>query len=289
RVVCPGKCIASQVNATFFSISASSLTSKWVSLLFLFSFIAMNSPPPPPPRSQIGEGEKMVRALFAVARCHQPAVIFMDEIDSLLSQRSESDHESSRRIKTEFLVQLDGATTSADDRILIIGATNRPQDIDEAARRRLVKRLYIPLPDGSARKQIVSNLLREQAYSLTPEELEELSTTTDGVHYMSSPSIFPSLSHSLALCPSLYQGILGRIWLTCVARQPMVQSERQLRPSSTSQPMKCGRCSTRISRQLSTSSDRVYRSEISTSTSSGISSLAAANTELVAPITLSNL
>ena len=66
----------------------------------------MNSPPPPPPRSQIGEGEKMVRALFAVARCHQPAVIFMDEIDSLLSQRSESDHESSRRIKTEFLVQL---------------------------------------------------------------------------------------------------------------------------------------------------------------------------------------
>ena len=55
---------------------------------------------------QIGEGEKMVRALFAVARCYQPAVIFMDEIDSLLSQRSDSEHESSRRIKTEFLVQL---------------------------------------------------------------------------------------------------------------------------------------------------------------------------------------
>jgi len=55
---------------------------------------------------QVGEGEKMVRALFAVARIHQPAVVFIDEIDSLLSQRSDSEHESSRRIKTEFLVQL---------------------------------------------------------------------------------------------------------------------------------------------------------------------------------------
>lgn len=54
----------------------------------------------------MGEGEKMVRALFAVARVHQPAVVFIDEIDSLLSQRSDSEHESSRRIKTEFLVQL---------------------------------------------------------------------------------------------------------------------------------------------------------------------------------------
>lgn len=89
----------------------------------------------------------MVRALFSVARVHQPAVIFIDEIDSLLSQRSDSEHESSRRIKTEFLVQLDGATTDNEERILVIGATNRPQELDEAARRRLVKRLYIPLPE----------------------------------------------------------------------------------------------------------------------------------------------
>ncbi|MPC70007.1 Fidgetin-like protein 1 [Portunus trituberculatus] len=79
--------------------------------------------------------------------CHQPAVIFIDEIDSLLTQRSDSEHESSRRIKTEFLVQLDGATTDNEERLLVVGATNRPQELDEAARRRLVKKLYIPLPD----------------------------------------------------------------------------------------------------------------------------------------------
>ncbi|XP_059711410.1 fidgetin-like protein 1 [Haemorhous mexicanus] len=152
-----GKCIACQSGATFFSISASSLTSKWV-----------------------GEGEKMVRALFAVARCQQPAVIFIDEIDSLLSQRGEGEHESSRRIKTEFLVQLDGATTSSEDRILVVGATNRPQEIDEAARRRLVKRLYIPLPEGSARKQIVTRLMAKEHCSLNEEEIKLIVQKTDG-------------------------------------------------------------------------------------------------------------
>ncbi|XP_049808507.1 fidgetin-like protein 1 [Schistocerca nitens] len=152
-----GKCIASQSRSTFFSISASSLTSKW-----------------------IGEGEKMVRALFAVARCHQPSVVFIDEIDSLLSQRSETEHESSRRIKTEFLVQLDGAATGEEDRILVIGATNRPQELDEAARRRLVKRLYIPLPEFQARKQIVERLMSNEKHCLSPAEVNEISSLTEG-------------------------------------------------------------------------------------------------------------
>ncbi|KAG7202403.1 hypothetical protein KM043_018719 [Ampulex compressa] len=152
-----GKCIASQSKSTFFSISASSLTSKWV-----------------------GEGEKMVRALFAVARVHQPSVVFIDEIDSLLSQRSETEHESSRRLKTEFLVHLDGATTTEDDRILIVGATNRPHELDEAARRRLVKRLYIPLPEFEARKQIINNLLGTIPNDLTDEEIEDIAKRSEG-------------------------------------------------------------------------------------------------------------
>ncbi|XP_031624050.1 fidgetin-like protein 1 isoform X2 [Contarinia nasturtii] len=155
-----GKCIASQSNSTFFSISASSLTSKW-----------------------IGEGEKMVRALFAVAAASQPSVVFIDEVDSLLCQRSESEHESSRRLKTEFLVQLDGTSTAEKDRVLIVGATNRPQELDEAARRRFVKRLYVPLPDTSARKEMIFKLLSmspELKHSITEAQIENIAQKTDG-------------------------------------------------------------------------------------------------------------
>lgn len=131
-----GKAIAHQVGATFFSISASSLTSKW-----------------------IGEGERLVRTLFGVANYRQPAIIFIDEVDSLLSSRSEGEAEASRRMKTEFLVQLDGAGTDDSAQVIILGATNRPDELDDAARRRFVKRIYVPLPDMAARRQMVYTLL----------------------------------------------------------------------------------------------------------------------------------
>ncbi|KAM0681782.1 Fidgetin-like protein 1 [Glugoides intestinalis] len=152
-----GKCIASQCKATFFSISASSLTSKWV-----------------------GEGEKMVRALFYLARKMSPSVIFIDEIDSLLSQRSENENEGSRRIKTEFLVQFDGAGVDDKDRILVVGATNRPQEIDEAARRRLVKRIYVALPEFESRRQMVEQLIKEYKHCINEEGLYEIAKLTEG-------------------------------------------------------------------------------------------------------------
>ena len=152
-----GKAIACEAKATFFAISASSLTSKWV-----------------------GEGEKMVRALFAVARIKQPSVIFIDEIDSLLTQRSESEVESTRRIKTEFLVQLDGVANGQEERLLLVGATNRPQELDEAARRRMTKRLYIPLPDGLARCHMVKSLLRDQTVDLQEEDYDVITRLSDG-------------------------------------------------------------------------------------------------------------
>ena len=122
----------------------------------------------------------MVRALFAVARVHQPSVVFIDEIDSLLTSRSEGEHESSRKMKTEFLVQLDGATTVGEERILVLGATNRPQELDDAARRRLVKRLYIPLPDQPARFDILVRMLRKEKCEVTRAEMVDISQRTEG-------------------------------------------------------------------------------------------------------------
>ncbi|KAI4387700.1 hypothetical protein MLD38_000112 [Melastoma candidum] len=153
-----GKAIAGEAKATFFYISASSLTSKW-----------------------IGEGEKLVRALFGVAHCRQPAVIFVDEIDSLLSQRkSDGEHESSRRLKTQFLIEMEGFD-SGGDQVLLIGATNRPQELDEAARRRLTKRLYIPLPSSEARAWIIRNLLEKDGlFKLSNEDMVTICRLTEG-------------------------------------------------------------------------------------------------------------
>ncbi|KAJ4831128.1 Fidgetin-like protein 1, partial [Turnera subulata] len=124
-----GKAIAGEAKATFFYISASSLTSKW-----------------------IGEGEKLVRALFGVASCRQPAVIFVDEIDSLLSQRkSEGEHESSRRLKTQFLIEMEGFD-SGNEQILLI-----------------------------ARAWIIRNLLEKDGlFKLSKEEIDTICNLTEG-------------------------------------------------------------------------------------------------------------
>lgn len=128
--------IAAQCGATFFSVHASTVLSKWT-----------------------GEAEKTVKALFQLAGDRQPSVIFVDEVDSLLSRRRDGDNESSRRVKNEFLTSMEGADSSSDDKILLVGATNMPWELDPAALRRLPKRLYVPLPGISARRMLLKQQL----------------------------------------------------------------------------------------------------------------------------------
>ncbi|KEG08219.1 putative AAA ATPase [Trypanosoma grayi] len=153
--------VAKECNTTFFSISAAAITSKWV-----------------------GESEKMVRALFAVARALAPSTIFVDEIDALLQARgSQHEGEGSRRIKTEFLVQMDGAGNDTHEaRVLVMGATNRPFDLDEAIIRRFPKRVLVPLPDAPAREQILRSLLNteETPNNFTPDAWQRIVAITEG-------------------------------------------------------------------------------------------------------------
>ena len=151
------KALAHEAQCTFFSITASSLTSKYV-----------------------GESEKLVRALFACARELQPAIIFIDEIDSLLTSRSDKDQDSTRRLKTEFLTAFDGVSAAADERILVLGATNLPNELDDAAVRRLPKRIYVPLPDAPTRGHIVRSLLRKTRHSLSAAQVDAVARATDG-------------------------------------------------------------------------------------------------------------
>jgi len=106
------KAVATEANSTFYSVSSSDLISKW-----------------------LGESEKLVRNLFQLSRETKPSIIFVDEIDSLCSQRSDSESESARRIKTEFLVQMNGVGKDADG-VLVLAATNMPWALDPAVRRR---------------------------------------------------------------------------------------------------------------------------------------------------------
>uniref|UniRef100_A0A915KKZ3 Vesicle-fusing ATPase n=1 Tax=Romanomermis culicivorax TaxID=13658 RepID=A0A915KKZ3_ROMCU len=131
------KAVATEANnSKFFSISSSDLVSKW-----------------------LGESEKLVKNLFALARENVPAIIFIDEIDSLCGSRSDNESESARRIKTEFLVQMQGLKMM--------------HGIFE-------KRIYIPLPELSARKEIFKLHMGTTPCSLNEQDYRVLAEKTEG-------------------------------------------------------------------------------------------------------------
>lgn len=114
-----------------------------------------------------------------MAREHKPSIIFIDEIDSLCSSRSDNESESARRIKTEFLIQMQGVGNDSQG-ILVLGATNVPQLLDSAIRRRFEKRIYIPLPEGHARTAMFKMNLGSTPTSLTESDFRELGQKAEG-------------------------------------------------------------------------------------------------------------
>jgi len=152
------KAVATEAESTFFSVSSSDLVSKWQ-----------------------GESERLVKQLFEMAREHSPAIIFIDEIDSLCGSRTEGENDSTRRIKTEFLVQMDGVKKGGPAaRVLVLGATNTPWSLDPAMRRRFEKRIYIPLPEEEARETMFRLNVGKTPNSLTDADFRQLGHRTDG-------------------------------------------------------------------------------------------------------------
>lgn len=127
----------------------------------------------------MGESERLIKQLFNMARDRKPSIIFIDEIDSLCGQRSEGENDSARRIKTEFLVQMQGVGNSMDG-VLVLGATNVPWELDQAMRRRFQKRIYISLPDATARAGIMRNKGGKTKNTVTEEQWVELGNASEG-------------------------------------------------------------------------------------------------------------
>jgi len=126
------KAVASECQMTFFTVSAATLVSRYH-----------------------GDSEKMVKTLFEMARYYAPSVLFFDEIDALMMTRGGSNEsEATRRLKVEMLQQIDGiGSASEGGMVMILATTNKPWDLDDALRRRLEKRIHIPIPDAAARTQ----------------------------------------------------------------------------------------------------------------------------------------
>ena len=136
------KALARESGACFINLHISTLTEKWY-----------------------GDSNKLVAAVFSLARKLQPSIVFIDEIDAVLGTRRSGEHEASGMVKAEFMTHWDGlasaTTEGGSQRICILGATNRIQDIDEAILRRMPKKFPVALPNASQRRQIFDLTLRD--------------------------------------------------------------------------------------------------------------------------------
>lgn len=150
------KAVATEADSTFFSISSQDLVSKW-----------------------LGESEKLVSQLFNLARESSPSIIFIDEVDSLCSARGDGESEAARRIKTQLMVEMQGVGSN-NSKVLVLAATNLPYNLDQAIRRRFDKRIYIPLPEDTARAHMFKIHLGDTPNSLKEEDYQELGRRTEG-------------------------------------------------------------------------------------------------------------
>jgi vacuolar protein-sorting-associated protein 4 len=150
------RAVATESKMPFFAIKCSSIVSKYV-----------------------GDSEKAVRNLFDQARTMMPSILFIDEIDALASLRTANEQDSTRRLKNELFMQMEGVDNK-DSNIYVIAATNLPLELDPAMLRRLPTMVYIPLPDKDARKALVHIHVKKMRHTLTDDDVSYVANATEG-------------------------------------------------------------------------------------------------------------
>ncbi|KAK0715015.1 P-loop containing nucleoside triphosphate hydrolase protein [Lasiosphaeris hirsuta] len=156
------KAVAHESKANFINLHISTLTDKWY-----------------------GDSNKLVRAVFSLAHKLQPAIIFIDEIDAVLGTRRSGEHEASGMVKAEFMTLWDGLTSTAANgtpaRIVVLGATNRINDIDEAILRRMPKKFAVSLPGKEQRRRILQLILGETERDPEHFDIDFIAKVTQGM------------------------------------------------------------------------------------------------------------
>ena len=207
------KAVATEMRTTFFNISAATIVSKWR-----------------------GESEKLIKVLFDLARHYQPSTIFLDEIDSIMSARGENgdEHEGSRRMKTELLIQLDGLTKN--EGVFLLAASNIPWDLDPALLRRLEKRIMVSLPDKKGREALLKifipqNMNKGIDYTKNAEVLEGYSGSD--IKLLCKEALMTRTRKAINVIENDNKGKLYNINEFPVTKQDFEESLEKVKPAFT--------------------------------------------------------
>ncbi|GBP08965.1 ATPase family AAA domain-containing protein 1-A [Eumeta japonica] len=150
------KATAKEARMSFINLDVSLLTDKWY-----------------------GETQKLAAAVFSLAVKLQPCIVFIDEIESFLRTRTQHDHEATAMMKTQFMSLWDGLITDPDCTVIIMGATNRPQDLDKAIQRRMPATFHVPMPNETQRERILRLILSNEPIA-NDIEYRRLALATEG-------------------------------------------------------------------------------------------------------------
>ena len=127
-----------------------------------------------------GESEKIVKAIFSFAEKIQPCILFIDEIDSMMRNRSDFEQAATYSIKTQFLQEMD-RIENENMKIIVIAATNNPQSLDKALFRRLPRSYTVEKPDLQARVDILNRLVANEIPSIKKSDIDRIAEETDGL------------------------------------------------------------------------------------------------------------